>query len=302
MPQFKDFTTPPRTVEDVVQPPPAPSGGSGGPGEAAPVIPVTTAGIGPVPPAGGQAAPTGPGDISTEPADYDYAAAAAAGVKPDERGHMPDTYKLPNHITFSDESIYHGKDGNQGGKWEKAPDGHWLFTPGKTNLEQHTPEELRSYFAANEPEASLVMPHPAATRMDAGPTAPVDIPLADLMKPSGVRGKVSMFDQPGKVPGIALPSRATLGKHFEVTTHDGRKFIAQQTDTFVGGPKGRTINVNTALAKKMGYKSAADFPTDATFAVRQVENPTHAAAVASAIKGTRRNALPPQPRWDELMQ
>jgi hypothetical protein len=46
--------------------------------------------------------------------DYDYAAAEKAGVQPDERGHMPDTFKLPNHITFSDESMYHG-DENEGG-------------------------------------------------------------------------------------------------------------------------------------------------------------------------------------------
>jgi hypothetical protein len=32
--------------------------------------------------------------------DYDIEGARAAGVTPDERGHLPDTYKLPNHITL----------------------------------------------------------------------------------------------------------------------------------------------------------------------------------------------------------
>ncbi|HXK19672.1 MAG TPA: hypothetical protein VNG33_17800, partial [Polyangiaceae bacterium] len=46
--------------------------------------------------------------------DYDYQAAERAGVKPDPAtGHMPDTFKKPNHMTFSNESQYSGKDGNQ---------------------------------------------------------------------------------------------------------------------------------------------------------------------------------------------
>lgn len=56
--------------------------------------------------------------------DYDLQGAYEAGVVPDARGHMPDTWKLPNHPTFSDESMY-AKDN---------PDlaGHWYgetFTP-----------------------------------------------------------------------------------------------------------------------------------------------------------------------------
>lgn len=40
-------------------------------------------------------------------ADYDLRGAFRAGLKPDAKtGHWPDTYKKPNHPTFSDESIY----------------------------------------------------------------------------------------------------------------------------------------------------------------------------------------------------
>ena len=39
------------------------------------------------------------------------------------RGHAPDTYKKPNHPTFSDESIYHGYDAGDGQKWEG---GTWI--------------------------------------------------------------------------------------------------------------------------------------------------------------------------------
>ena len=40
--------------------------------------------------------------------DYDMRGLwkANPNATPDERGHWPDTYKLPNHPTFSDQSIY----------------------------------------------------------------------------------------------------------------------------------------------------------------------------------------------------
>ena len=39
------------------------------------------------------------------------------------RGHAPDTYKKPNHPTFSDESIYNGADSGGGERFEG---GRWL--------------------------------------------------------------------------------------------------------------------------------------------------------------------------------
>jgi hypothetical protein len=51
-------------------------------------------------------------------ADYDLRGAFAEGMDRDGRGHLPDTFKKPNHETFSDESIYapHGKPGHWQGK------------------------------------------------------------------------------------------------------------------------------------------------------------------------------------------
>jgi hypothetical protein len=92
--------------------------------------------------------------------DYDMDAAKAAGVQPDERGHMPDTYKLPNHITFSDESKYN--DGGAG-RWEQIND-RWYFTPGPTNLQHHSMEEMRDYFKNHEPDSTLVEPLPSGFR------------------------------------------------------------------------------------------------------------------------------------------
>lgn len=98
--------------------------------------------------------------------DYDMRGAFKAGIKPDERGHLPDTYKKPNHITFSDESVYSGKDGNKGGKWGKDGD-TWTFTPGPTNLKYHSIKELKDYFEKYEPDARLILPGKSMLRRGA---------------------------------------------------------------------------------------------------------------------------------------
>lgn len=51
--------------------------------------------------------------------DYDFRGAFKAGLKPDpDTGHWPDTYKKPNHPTFSDQSIYAKEAPDQAGSWE----------------------------------------------------------------------------------------------------------------------------------------------------------------------------------------
>lgn len=87
--------------------------------------------------------------------DYDSWQAANPGVEMAPGQHYPDTYKLPNHMTFSDESIYN-KDGAEGGHWG-LEDGKDTFTPGKTNLENHSPDELRDYFKRVEPDTKLIL-------------------------------------------------------------------------------------------------------------------------------------------------
>lgn len=99
--------------------------------------------------------------------DYDIQGAYMNGVEPSENGHLPDTYKKPNHPTFSDESIYHGGTMKyqddpdytpEGGHWEKLEDGKYSFTPGKSNLDHHTTQELMDYFKKYEPDNKLILP------------------------------------------------------------------------------------------------------------------------------------------------
>ncbi len=50
--------------------------------------------------------------------DYDLRGAFKAGLQPDEKtGHWPDTYKKPNHPTFSVESIYAKDRPDLAGRW-----------------------------------------------------------------------------------------------------------------------------------------------------------------------------------------
>jgi len=60
--------------------------------------------------------------------DYDFYSAWLAGALPDENGHWPDTFKLPNHPTFSDESQYANQFPTLAGHWEGNtffPHGSW---------------------------------------------------------------------------------------------------------------------------------------------------------------------------------
>lgn len=90
-------------------------------------------------------------------ADYDMRGAWKAGATKAPNGHLPDTYKKPNHITFSDESMYHGQGGNMGGRWQELPGNKWSFTPGPTNLRNTSIPQLQQYFQQHEPDAQLIL-------------------------------------------------------------------------------------------------------------------------------------------------
>lgn len=70
--------------------------------------------------------------------DYDFRGAFKAGVVPDlDNGHWPDTFKKPNHPTFSNESQYaKGDMAKYAGKW----DGENYIAPMASKT--YTPEEI----------------------------------------------------------------------------------------------------------------------------------------------------------------
>ena len=91
--------------------------------------------------------------------DYDAAAYEKEQGKPLDlsKGHGPDRSKKPNHITFSDESMYHSKE-TPGGKWEEKGDKKWHYTPSDYVVKQHGEEKLKKYFKEKEPESVLHLP------------------------------------------------------------------------------------------------------------------------------------------------
>lgn len=92
--------------------------------------------------------------------DYDIRGAWKALQKgqmsADERGHLGDMFKKPNHPTFSDQSIYHGKDNYFGGSWTQNKEGKYTFVPSPTSLWKA--DELQRYFKEYEPDATLQFP------------------------------------------------------------------------------------------------------------------------------------------------
>lgn len=89
--------------------------------------------------------------------DYDLRGAwkemSSGKMKEDERGHLGDKYKKPNHPTFSDESVYHGVDGYVGGKWGKQGD-KYTYTPSDNHV--WSDKDLQRYFNEREKDAYLV--------------------------------------------------------------------------------------------------------------------------------------------------
>ena len=87
--------------------------------------------------------------------DYDvkgaWKALVAGDIEHDERGHLTDQFKKPNHPTFSDGSQYNGVDGYYGGTWNANPD---TYFAGLSNMWH--PDELKKYFASEESNVKLI--------------------------------------------------------------------------------------------------------------------------------------------------
>lgn len=96
------------------------------------------------------------GNKIADTADYDLRGAWLANAQASSNGHLPDTYKKPNHPTFSDQSIY-STPGRQGGTWA-GNDGNWSFWASQSNMDQQSPLSLWDYFKKREPDATLILP------------------------------------------------------------------------------------------------------------------------------------------------
>src|SRR4029077_12571325 len=90
--------------------------------------------------------------------DYDLRGAYKAGVTPDPAtGHWPDTYKKPNHPTFSNQSQYAtGENAAQAGSWE----GETFIPPDKAGGFEAAAARTRRRAPVREPDPlSLAASH-----------------------------------------------------------------------------------------------------------------------------------------------
>ena len=91
-------------------------------------------------------------------ADYDMRGAFLSGAGQAGNGHYPDTFKKPNHMTFSTESQYSNPENGVGGVWTQRPDQTWDFQASPTNLQQHSPSDMLNYFFRVERGNNLTLP------------------------------------------------------------------------------------------------------------------------------------------------
>lgn len=104
-------------------------------------------------------------DITRDVEDYDLRGLWQSQGGFGDNGHAPDTYKKPNHPTFSDQSKYHGIDDNVGGHWDNVGEKD-RFTPGPTNNFHFDRNKLQEYFDTREPGVLLNHAAPASSDHD----------------------------------------------------------------------------------------------------------------------------------------
>lgn len=97
--------------------------------------------------------------------DYDLRGAWQSNAQAAANGHLPDTYKLPNHMTFSTGSQYSTPE-NPGGLWadtgtpnpQQPGQNSWVFWASPENLRQHSLTQLSDYFNGWEKGNTMVAP------------------------------------------------------------------------------------------------------------------------------------------------
>ena len=80
--------------------------------------------------------------------------------------HFEDTFKKPNHPTFSTQSQYSGQNGFEGGRWTKTADGKDQYTPSESVLKMWGPQELLGYWERAEAPRGAVLVLPKGAKVE----------------------------------------------------------------------------------------------------------------------------------------
>jgi hypothetical protein len=90
--------------------------------------------------------------------DYDLRGAWKADAQAAADGHLPDTWKKPNHPTFSNESMY-SNDQVQGGSWVKGANGDYVgFMPSQRNILNTGVMGLKDHMRSSQRNMPLIFP------------------------------------------------------------------------------------------------------------------------------------------------
>lgn len=99
-------------------------------------------------------------DVSMDMGSYDLQGYWKNDRTEDGDGHMTDRYKKPNHPTFSDQSMYSGVDGYEGGKWDDAGG----FTPSETTAKLYDKEYYDNLFSSEPDRPEYLASYPKDDR------------------------------------------------------------------------------------------------------------------------------------------
>lgn len=93
-------------------------------------------------------------------------------------------------------------------------------------------------------------------------------------------------------PGIALPTKSTLGQMFTVTGPNGNSITVPQTDVGPANWTGRGVDLTGSAAEMMGY-TPHNFPTDGQFHVAPAQLPAAPHGGTSTIPGAPHSSIAP---------
>jgi len=90
--------------------------------------------------------------------DYDLRGAWKSGAEKSLNDHLTDVYKKPNHMTFSDQSMYKNAAPRQGDHWQDNADGSVTDLVGLGFDKFHDPSDLLNYFQTTEKGNQVKLP------------------------------------------------------------------------------------------------------------------------------------------------
>lgn len=138
-------------------------------------------------------------DVSKDLFDYDLRGAWLNNAESAANGHLPDTWKKPNHMTFSDQSMYSAP-GMPGGQWSQGLQPRsWQFQASPFNTTMNDPADMQQYFSKVEQGNALVLPQQAPPAQSVQQQPSIWDLLSHPAVLSAIRQHImSMFSQPGQ--------------------------------------------------------------------------------------------------------